>query len=262
MSCRGTPGAQPATIASAAAFASAVSRSRFIVMPSLSRRNPSSRACAALSLTLPKPIRSKARLASPSRSSISLQPPPAGIRPTPVSTSPMYVSAAACTRAGVQHHFAAAAQRHAERRRHHRPRRVLHRHARRLETPHREIEFVPFAFLRGQQHLHEIGADAEVLAVVGHHQRLKSALHFTPARSSTICTMSSPSAFILLWNSRHSTPSPRSISDAPAIGLHHAARALEIAQHHHAGTLVQRRGTPPRSDRSSACRVRRRDPRI
>ena len=28
--------------------------------------------------------------------------------------------------------------------------------------------------------------------------------------------LSSPSVFILLWNSTHSTPSPRSINDAPA----------------------------------------------
>src|SRR5438105_10119789 len=35
----------------------------------------------------------------------------------------------------------------------------------------------------------------------------------------TICTMSPPSAFILLWNSMQPTPSPRSISDAPAFFL-------------------------------------------
>src|SRR3954471_18170144 len=31
----------------------------------------------------------------------------------------------------------------------------------------------------------------------------------------TICTMSPPSEFILEWNSRHATPSPRSTSEAP-----------------------------------------------
>src|ERR1035438_4311667 len=199
MSCRGIPGDQAATHARAAALASAVRRSRFMVIPSMGRRKPSSGACAALSLTLPDSIRSNARLALPRRSSISLHPPPAGISPTPVSTRPMYVSADACARpacsatsqpppsampntAATTGREAYLSAMHAAWKRRMAVSSASHwpscaaTSTIRLETPDGGVKRVPLAFLRGHQHRHQIGADAEVLAVVGHHQRLEPAV--------------------------------------------------------------------------------------
>ena len=69
----------------------------------------------------------------------------------------------------MQHDLAAAAQRRAERRRDHGLGRVLQRHVDLLEAMDGAVQLVPFALLRGQQHQHQVGADAEVLAFVGDH---------------------------------------------------------------------------------------------
>ncbi len=58
----------------------------------------------------------------------------------------------------VQRNFASAAQRHAKRRGDHRAWRVLDGHVHALELAHRHMQVIPFAFLRADQHHHQIGA--------------------------------------------------------------------------------------------------------
>ena len=101
-----------------------------------------------------------------------MQPPPAGNQ-ADARLHQAHVRFGGRLRArGVQHELAAAAERHPERRGHDRLRRVLDRHARVLEAADGRVELVPLAFLRGEQHQHQIRADAEVLALVADHHRL------------------------------------------------------------------------------------------
>ena len=67
-------------------------------------------------------------------------------------------------RARVQTDFASAAERHALRRGHHRPRRILDRHVGALELPHRQVNVVPLAFLRGHQQQHQVRARRKIRA--------------------------------------------------------------------------------------------------
>src|SRR4030065_633044 len=113
MSVRGRGASYPSRfMARTVFFASWRRKSRWIVILSHGRRNPSSLASFAEVATFAIPIVSNAfrRKGSGSadtpsgipsrwRMTISFVPPPAGRSPTPTSTSPMYVSAAAPTRA-------------------------------------------------------------------------------------------------------------------------------------------------------------------
>ena len=96
------------TRASATSLASATNRSRFMDTPSSRRKYPRSRHSSALVPTLAMAIASKtgfsawnkSRSSPPAarsfaRMSISFDPPPPGIKPTPASTNPRYASAAA-----------------------------------------------------------------------------------------------------------------------------------------------------------------------
>jgi len=52
--------------------------------------------------------------------------------------------------------------------------------------------------------------------------------------------MSAPSEFILLWNSMHPTPSPRSTSEAPEFFFHHSVGFLRHGDRPHAGGNLYR----------------------
>ena len=105
-----------------------------------------------------------------------------------------------------------------------------------------------------QQDHHQVGADAEILALIGDDQRFVVRARSRRWRRGSSATMSSPSEFILLWNSRHSTPSPRSISDAPAFFFTTPRARLSIAEHQDAGRGPPELHMPRRSDRNSAVR--------
>ena len=68
---------------------------------------------------------------------------------------------------GVETDFRAAAEGHAEGRDDDGARAELDGRGHLLEAADGAIDFVPLAFLRGEQKLHEVGADAEVVAVAG-----------------------------------------------------------------------------------------------
>ena len=153
----------------------------------------------------------------------------------------------------VQRDFAAAAESHAERRGHHRLRRILQRHVELLKAVDRGVQLVPLLFLRGQQNHHQIGARRRSSRPDCRSPWRRNSFPVPPAPARTMCRMSSPSAFILLWNSQQSTPSPRSISEAPGVLLHHAARALQIGQDGDAGPRFQFADSRCRRDRSIRC---------
>ena len=98
-------------------------------------------------------------------------PPPPGIRPTPVSTSPMYSSACACRRAPWSEISVPPPKHSAIRRNHHRPRAELDRLGHALEGADRQVHILPLALLCGQQKLHQIRADGEVVRIARDHER-------------------------------------------------------------------------------------------
>ena len=77
--------------------------------------------------------------------------------------------------------LATAAQRQPERRGDHRLGRILDRHVDLLEAVDGGFQLVPLLFLRGQQHQHQIRADAEILALVGDHHGLEILVGFFEA---------------------------------------------------------------------------------
>ena len=94
----------------------------------------------------------------------------------------MYVSAEACARVQCMHKFAAAAECARERRGDHRLGCVLQRHVHLLKALDGEIQIVPFALLRRQQHQHQVGARAERLAFIRDNHRVEVAISFFQAR--------------------------------------------------------------------------------
>ena len=76
---------------------------------------------------------------------------------------------------GVRAHadFEASADGHAEGRRHHGHVGVLEGHVRALELPNHEVQLLPLLLLGGEENEHEVGAGAEVLALVADHQRVE-----------------------------------------------------------------------------------------
>jgi hypothetical protein len=68
---------------------------------------------------------------------------------------------------GVQANLRASAEGEAEGRSHHRARTELDGRGHLLEAVNHAGQLVPLALLRGQQQLHQVGADAEVFAVAG-----------------------------------------------------------------------------------------------
>ena len=68
---------------------------------------------------------------------------------------------------GVQADLRAAAESEAEGRGDHRPRAEFDGRGHLLEAADDGGHFVPLAFLRGKQELHQVGADGEVVAVAG-----------------------------------------------------------------------------------------------
>ena len=72
------------------------------------------------------------------------------------------------------------------------------------------------SWMRHEQH-HDVGADGEVAGVVGDDEGVEVVARAAGLqRLGDERTMSPPSEFILEWNSMQPTPSPRSMSEAPA----------------------------------------------
>ena len=238
---------------SASSLASFNSRSRFIVMRSPSDRKPSRRASTADVETLAIAMVSKSRAAEHRRSTdrrgrasvISLQPPPAGSSPTPVSTRPMYSSACACRRAawsaisappprqkpngaattGRGQNLMAAVMRWNAR-----TAKSTSSHSPSCALSSSCIRFAP---------------TEKLSRVAGDHERRRNSAPRSPsARSVSVTsrTMSSPMAFFFECSSRHATPSPRSTSDAPGFCADHAVRGAERRHPRDALRLRNRRG--------------------
>ena len=115
----------------------------------------------------PETFPREAAALSTARSSISLQPPPPGSRPTPTSTSPCIKLSVRLARSGVQRDFRAAAQAQAERRGDHRLRRKLDRLRHALKLADGEVDIVPLFFLHAHQQQHQVGADGKIRGIVG-----------------------------------------------------------------------------------------------
>ena len=134
--------------------------------------------------------------------------------------------------------FAAAAQRHAERRRHHRHRSVLDGHVGLLERIYRGVQLVPIAFLRGQQHQHQVGAHTEILALVGNDHRLKITRGFFDPRANQSHLIAADGVHLAVKLQAHDA-----VADVderrPRIPLHHAARALDIGEHQNARPIFE-----------------------
>ena len=71
---------------------------------------------------------------------------------------------------GVQADLRASSEGHAKRRRHHRTRAELDDRGHLLEAVNRGGQLLPLALLRGQQQLHQVGANREVVAVAGNYK--------------------------------------------------------------------------------------------
>ncbi len=74
----------------------------------------------------------------------------------------------------MQNHLHSAAQRQAKGRGHHGLGRVLQRHVGVLEGAHRPVKVVPFAFLNGHQHQHQVRAHAEIRRLVADHHGVEA----------------------------------------------------------------------------------------
>ncbi len=83
---------------------------------------------------------------------------------------------------GVEADFRAAAEGEAEGRDHDGPRAELDGRGHLLESANGAVDFFPLAFLRDEQELHQVGADAEVVAIAGDDEGGRSrGRHRSPA---------------------------------------------------------------------------------
>ena len=215
-------------MASARALASASSRSRFMVMPSVGRSSSRSRASAADFATCAVEIISNAlatggigprgafgrlRPAAQHRRAAA----PAGDQADADLDQADVGLGVRLHRVAVEQHLAAAAERHAGGRADHREGRVAHGAHGLLPALDHALDLAPGADVGGEQREADVGADGEVVRPrCGPRApgRRPSCPSPRPCRSAP--RMSGSSAFILLWNSRQATPSPMSHRLAPS----------------------------------------------
>ena len=157
-------------MARAVALASLRRRRGFMVIADDLSRSPSSLACSADVDTLAIPINSKTLRGSFRRAMSSLQPPAAGMRPTPASTRPHIEFGLRLDAGSVEDQFAAAAEGALVRRDNHWFGGVFDRHGGLLEAVDGGVEVVPLLILGGEQDHDKICTDAKVLSLVADEQ--------------------------------------------------------------------------------------------
>ena len=103
-----------------------------------------------------------------------------------------------------------------------------------------------------------LAPDAEILAVVGHHQRLETAIHLVERAGHHLHHVLAQRIHLAVeLQAEHAVSQVH--QRGAGVGLHHAARALDLAEHDHARTFLQV-GVPARiRGRSSVFRARPRD---
>ena len=94
--------------------------------------------------------------------------------------------------------------------------RVPQSHCGLLKLPNDEVDVVPVLLLRFEEQQHEIRASGEVRRIVSDDEARRNCVPLRVRPPRSICSVSPPIAFILLWNSSASTPSPMSTRLAPA----------------------------------------------
>jgi hypothetical protein len=203
-------------------FASRIRKSRWIVIRSVERRKPSSRASFADVETFAIPTVSNAlrrngsgSAETPSgmpsrwRIAISFKPPPAGSSPTPTSTSPMYVSAAARIRSAARHTSApppsaipaGAATTGCE------------EYRSRMHTswnPLTIVSMLPNCLFCASRKTSMRFAPAQKCSAWLAMIKPANSFSARVTPSMSIAAMSASMVFIFVWNSTHNTPSPTS----------------------------------------------------
>ena len=139
----------------------------------------------------------------------------------------------------MQRDLASASQRLRERRNHHRLGRVLQRHVHLLETIHRLVQLFPLAFLRTQQHHHQVRAHREIVALIGDHQRLEVALRFVEARVHHGDVVGAQRIHLAVeLDTKYAIAQIH--QRRSGVLLHNLARAPKIVQRDHSRPLIQR----------------------
>ena len=143
-------------------------------------------------------------------------------------------------RAACRADFASAAERHALRRRHHRARRVLDGHVHALELPHRQMNIVPFAFLRAHQQQHQVRAHRKIRSPGWRSPWLQ--IRFPAARRPRAAWRRCRRRWRSSWSGIRSTARrrPKSIRLAPGVFLHDRRAILQRFQNDDSRRLRER----------------------
>ena len=103
----------------------------------------------------------------------------------------------------------------------------------------RGVQLVPFAFLRGQQHQHQIRADAEILALIGDDHGLEILLGLLEARVQHADLIFAQRVHLAVeLDAQHAVAQ---VDQRRArVLLHDAARPLDVGEHQDPGRSSSR----------------------